>query len=225
VLAEATRLDQSLGATDRAMLDEYLGNVRQVEIQLKKMEARSSNITETPDAPIGIPDQFDTHLTLTYDLMRLAFQGDISRVFSFMLGHEGSSRSYAVIGIPEPHHPVTHHGDTPGGIEKYAKITTYQQAKFAEFVAKLKATPDGDATLLDNVVLYWGAGMSNGNAHDRRNAPALIVGHGGGRLAGNMSIHVENAEPTSNLLLTFAQMAGSDITSIGRSTGTLTLST
>jgi hypothetical protein len=224
VLAEAARLDKTLGATDRAVLDEYLGNVRQVEIQLKKMEARSGNLTETPEAPIGIPDQFDTHLSVTYELMRLAFQGDISRVFSFMLGHEGSSRSYAVIGIPEPHHPVSHHGDTPGGIEKYAKITTYQIAKLAEFVAKLKATPDGDGTLLDNVLLYWGSGMSNGNAHDRRNAPALVVGHAGGRLAGNTSIRVTNAEPTSNLLLAFAHLAGAEIEAIGRSTGALSLS-
>ena len=140
-------------------------------------------------------------MTVTYDLMRLAFQGDISRVFTFMVGHEGSSRSYAHIGIPEPHHPVTHHGDKPEGIEKYAKLTTYHVAKLAEFIGKLQATADGDGTLLDRSLIYFGSGMGNGNAHDRNNPPVLLMGGANGRLKGNRHIAVENKEPTANLLL------------------------
>src|SRR4030095_10902706 len=106
-------------------------------------------------------------LTVPYALMLLAFQADISRVFTFMVGHEGSGRSYANIGIPEPHHPVSHHGDTPEGIAKYAKLTTYHVSKLAEFVGKLQATSDGDGTLLDRSLLYFGSGMRNGNAQER----------------------------------------------------------
>ena len=221
VAAETSRMRRTLGAADKALLDEYLTNVRRVEQQLQRIAARQASVTQTPAAPIGIPDDFDEHLTVTYDLLHLAFQGDISRVFTFMLGHEGSSRSYAHIGVMEPHHPVSHHGDTPEGIEKYAKIGTYQITKFAEFIGKLAATPDGDGSLLDSAVLYWGAGMGNGNAHDRNNPPAVVLGGANGRLKGNRHIAVQNKEPTANLLLAFADLAGSEVESIGHSTGRL----
>ena len=130
----------ALGPADNAILDEYLTNIRDVEQQLDRMDARAAAVPEGAVAPLGLPDNIDDHLTVTYDLMLLAFQADISRVFTFMVGHEGSGRSYAHIGIPEPHHPVSHHGDTPEGIAKYAKLTTYHVAKLAEFVGKLQAT-------------------------------------------------------------------------------------
>jgi hypothetical protein len=223
VAAETSRMRRTLGAADNVLLDEYLTNVRRVEQQLQRIVARQSGVTQTPAAPIGIPDSFDEHLTITYDLLHLAFQGDISRVFTFMLGHEGSSRSYAHIGVMEPHHPVSHHGDTPEGIEKYAKIGTYQIEKFAEFIGKLAATADGDGSLLDSAVLYWGAGMGNGNAHDRNNPPAVVLGGANGRLKGDRHVAVENKEPTANLLLAFADLAGSDVQSIGHSTGRLAI--
>jgi hypothetical protein len=171
----------------------------------------------------AIPDTFDEHMTVTYDLMRLAFQGDISRVFTFMVGHEGSSRSYAHIGIPEPHHPVSHHGDKPENIEKYAKLTTYHAAKLAEFIGKLKDTADGDGTLLDRSLIYFGSGMSNGNAHDRNNPPCAVIGGANGKLKGNRHISVDNKEPTANLLLAFADLAGAEVPEIGKSTGHLSL--
>jgi hypothetical protein len=223
VAEETARLQHRLGAADNAVLDEYLTYVRRVELQLQKMSARSDTLADAPAAPIGIPDSFDDHMTITYDLLHLAFQGDVSRVFTFMLGHEGSSRSYAHIGVAEPHHSVSHHGDNPEGIEKYAKLGVYQMAKLAEFAAKLKATPEGDGSLLDSAVVYFGSGMSNGNAHDRRNAPALLVGHANGRLDGNRHVEAKEEEPTANLLLALAEMAGSDIESIGQSTGRLTI--
>ena len=223
VAAETKKLERKLGAADNAVLDEYLTNVRRVEQQLQKMEARSDSLADAPAAPVGIPDSFDDHLTITYDLMHLAFQGDISRVFTFMLGHEGSSRSYAFIGINEPHHPVSHHGDKPEAIQRYAKLTQYQILKFAEFVEKLKSTREGDGTLLDSAVVYWGAGMSNGNAHDRHSPPAVLLGGANGQLVGNRHIAVENEEPTANLLLALGDLAGAEVESIGQSTGRLAI--
>ena len=148
------------------------------------METRLDTITGNPEAPIGLPEAFDDHMTVTYNLMHLAFQGDISRVFTFMIGHEPTDRSYAHIGCPETHHSISHHGNDAEKLAKYAKIGTYQMVKFAEFLDKLKATPDGDGNLLDHSLLYWGSGMSNGNAHDRSNPPALLVGGAHGRLQG-----------------------------------------
>src|SRR5262245_23923536 len=223
IAEETAQMRKNLGPADNSILDEYLNNVRDVEQQLEPMESRAATIPEGTSAQRGIPDTFDEHMTVTYDLMRLAFQGDISRVFTFMVGHEGSSRSYAHIGIPEPHHPVSHHGDKPEGIEKYAKITTYHAQKLAEFIDKLKATTDGDATLLDRAVIYFGSGMSNGNAHDRNNAPVLLLGGANGRLKGNRHIAVENKEPTSNLLLALGDLAGAEVEQIGVSTGRLSL--
>jgi hypothetical protein len=223
ITEETAALRKKLGPADNAILDEYLSNIRDVEQQLERMESRAAAVPEGAAAPIGIPDTFDEHMTVTYDLMRLAFQGDISRVFTFMVGHEGSSRSYAHIGIPEPHHPVSHHGDKPEAIEKYAKLTTYHVVKLAEFVDKLKSTADGDGNLLDRSLIYFGSGMSNGNAHDRNNPPAAIVGGANGRLKGNRHISVDNKEPTANLLLAFADLANAEVEAIGHSTGRLSL--
>jgi hypothetical protein len=223
ITEETVALRRKLGPADNAILDEYLSNIRDVEQQLERMESRAAAVPEGAEAPLGIPDTFDEHMTVTYDLMRLAFQGDISRVFTFMVGHEGSSRSYAHIGIPEPHHPVSHHGDKPEAIEKYAKLTTYHVVKLAEFIGKLKSTPDGDGTLLDRSLIYFGAGMSNGNAHDRNNPPAAVLGGANGRLKGNRHIAVENKEPTANLLLAFADLANAEVEQLGHSTGRLSL--
>jgi hypothetical protein len=223
VVEETSKLQRKLGAADKVILDDYLTNIRRVEQQLQRMEARADSLVDTPDSPIGVPDAFDDHLTVTYDLLHLAFQADISRVFTFMLGHEGSSRSYAHIGISEPHHPVSHHGDKPEGIERYARIGTYQMVKLAEFVEKLRSTPEGSGTLLDSAVIYWGSGMSNGNAHERNNPPALLVGGANGRLEGNRHVAANEKEPTANLLLALADMAGAEVEAIGQSTGRLAI--
>jgi hypothetical protein len=223
VAEEAVRMRRQLGPADNAILDEYLTNIRDVERQLDRMDARAAAVPEGAVAPLGLPDNIDDHLTVTYDLMLLAYQADISRVFTFMVGHEGSGRSYAHIGIPEPHHPVSHHGDTPEGIAKYAKLTTYHVAKLSEFIGKLKATPDGDGTLLDRSLIYFGSGMGNGNAHDRNNPPVLLMGGANGKLKGNRHIAVEKKEPTSNLLLGMAELAGADVEKIGVSNGRFSL--
>src|SRR5690606_18340595 len=164
---------------------------------------------------------FDEHVTVTYDLIHLALQGDITRVFSFMVGHEASGRSYAHVGVPEPHHSTSHHKNTPESLELYARINIYHMVKLAEFVDKLKATPDGDGTLLDSTLLYFGAGMSNGLTHDRHNVPALLLGRANGRVKGNRHIAAKKDEPTANLLLALADKLGAEVHSIGQSTGRL----
>ena len=222
VTEETAKLKRSLGAPDRAILDEYMGNIRDVEHQLARMESRLGTITGNPEAPVGMPDAFDDHMNVTYNLMHLAYQGDISRVFTFLTGHEATDRAYGHIGIPEQHHTISHHGNDPEKLAKYAKIATYQITKFADFCEKLKATKDGDGNLLDHAMLYWGSGMSNGNQHDRNSPPAVIVGGANGRMKGNRHIVATDA-PTSNLLLGMSHVGGADIGSIGTSTGKIDL--
>jgi len=222
VTAETSKLRRTLGAADRAIFDEYLSNIRQVELQLDRMESRLNTITGNPDSPIGLPEAFDDHMTITYNLMHLAWQGDMTRVFTFMIGHEPTDRSYAHIGCPETHHSISHHGNDQEKLTKYAKIGTYQIAKFAEFLDKLKATREGDGSLLDHSMVYWGSGMSNGNAHDRSNPPAVIVGGAHGRLQGNRHI-AANDQPSANLLLALGHLAGVEIEQFGASTGRLDL--
>jgi hypothetical protein len=223
ILDESRRLEKMLGAGDNALLDEYLTNVRRIEDQIQKLSSRAAVIARTEGGPVGIPEDFDTHMSLTYDLVHLAFQGDMTRVFSFMTGHEATGRSYAHVGVNEPHHNVSHHQNTDESIDKYSRITTYQMQKFADFVEKMRTTPDGDGSLLDSSLLYFGAGMSNGLVHDRHNVPALLVGRAGGRLVGNRHIQAAEDEPTSNLLLGIADVMGAELDTIGIANGRLTL--
>jgi hypothetical protein len=223
VMSETSKLQKTLGPADKAILDEYLTNVRRVEQQLDRMEARVANVPEGADAPVGIPEVFDDHMTVTYDILHLAFQADMTRVFTFLLGHEASTRSYAHIGVPEAHHSISHHGGNPETLQKYAKIGTYHIVKMAEFLQKLKDTKDGDGTLLDHSLVYWGSGMSNGNAHDRQNVPAVLVGGANGNMKGNNHIVAEKDTPVANLLLGMAHAAGVDIEKMGPSTGRIDL--
>jgi len=218
ILDESRRLEKMLGSGDRALLDEYLTNIHRIDDQIQKLSTRSTVIANTTGGPVGIPEDFDEHMTLTYDLMHLAFQGDMTRVFTFMTGHEATGRSYAHVGVNEPHHNVSHHQNTEESIDKYSRITTYQMQKFGEFVDKLRNTPEGDGNLLDSSLLYFGAGMSNGLLHDRHNVPALLVGKAGGRLEGNRHIQAKEDEPTSNLLLGIADVMGAEIDHIGIAT-------
>jgi len=219
VMQETAKIQSKVGPSDKAILDDYLTNVRRVEQQLNRMEARVASLPEGADAPVGIPEVFDDHMTVTYDLLHLAYQADISRVFTFLLGHEASTRSYAHIGVPEAHHSISHHGGDPEKLAKYAKIGTYHIVKMAEFLDKLKATKDGDGTLLDHTMVYWGSGMSNGNQHERQNVPAVLVGGANGRMQGNRHIATEKDTPTANLLVALARAGGAEVETMGPSTG------
>ena len=223
VVHETAKLRRELGAPDQAIFDEYLTNIREVEQQLDRMESRLGTITGDVTAPLGLPEAFDDHMTVNYELMRLAYQGDISRVFTFMIGHEPTDRSYAHIGISGTHHSISHHADKAETMAQYGKIGTYQIVKFAEFIEKMKATPDGDGNLLDHSLLYWGSGMSNGNKHDRANPPAVLVGGVHGKLAGNRHVVAKEKEPTANLLISLAALYDVELDNVGESTGKLDL--
>src|SRR5262249_52488532 len=213
VLEETSRLRRSLGAPDKAILDEYLNNIRDVEHQLDRMETRMGAIKTNSEAPLGLPEAFDDHMTITYNLMHLAFQGDISRVFTFMVGHEASDRGYAHIGIPETHHSISHHGNDAEKLAKYAKIGTYQIVKCGELLENLKSTRAGEGPRLDHSLCYWGSGMSNGTEHDPKSPPAVLVGGACGALKGNRHVVAKNEEPTANLLFAMAHLAGAQIES------------
>jgi hypothetical protein len=218
VMQETSRLQKVIGASDNAILDEYLTNIRRVEEQLEKMQSRTDAIAAATGGPVGIPEDFDQHMTITYDLLHLAFQGDISRVFSFLLGHEASGRSYAHVGVKEPHHSTSHHKNTPESLDQYARINAYHMVKLGAFIEKLKSTPDGDGSLLDSTLIYFGAGMSNGLLHDRHNVPAMLVGNANGRVPGNRHLQAEVDEPTSNLLLGIADVFNAEVENIGIAT-------
>jgi hypothetical protein len=224
VAADGCLLTQKqLGPGDQRILNDYLENVREVERRIQQIMKRSEQSVEAPAAPTGVPESFDEHMTITYDLMHLAFQGDITRVSTFLTGVEASNRGYGIIGIPESHHVCSHHGNDPVQMDKYTTIVSWQTLQFAKFVKKLQDTPDGDGSLLDHSLLYFGGGMSNGNQHDRNTPPAVLVGGANGRMKGNNHV-AANRAPAVNLLLNIAEMADVRVEKIGSSTGRLDLS-
>jgi hypothetical protein len=223
---DLARLQRSLGPADRSRITEYLDAVREVERRIQTAEKQNSESTlPVPDRPIGIPAKFEDHLKLLYDLQWLAYQGDITRVFTLMYGREFSSRSFPEIGISDPHHGLSHHGDKPEQLEKFSRLNTYQVELFSYFLGKLRSTPDGDGTLLDHAVLLFGGAMSNPNVHLHRNLPLLVAGGGAGALKGGRHIQFDQARniPMTNLLVSILDTAGVRIDSIGDSTGRIDL--
>jgi len=184
-------LTAKLGGRDRARLDEYLANVREVERRIVQAEdQRSERNLEAPPTPSGIPESFEEHVNLMFELQALAFQGDLTRVTSFMMGRELSGLSYPQIGIADGHHPVSHNNYDIKQMEKKAKIDTYNVSLFAKFLQRLKDTPDGDSNLLENSLFVYGSGMSDGNVHNHLNLPVLLAGNAGGQLKGGRHIQV-----------------------------------
>lgn len=217
-------LAKGLDARDKARLTDYLDNVREIERQIAQAEKknRESGI-EAPDTPAGVPDSFEEHVKLLFDLWALAFQGDITRVTTFMMARELSTRTYPQIGVSEGHHPVSHHQNVPEQIEKHAKINTYHIGLFAGFLEKLRKTPDGDGSLLDHSMILYGSGMSNGNVHSHDILPAVIVGGAAGRLRGNRHIKVPLMTPFSNLLVGMLDRTGVPMDHLGDSSGRVAL--
>jgi hypothetical protein len=224
VTQEVARLRATLGPRDQRVLSDYLDNVREVERRIQLVMQRSRPNGDLPAAPSGLPESYEEHMALSYDLMHLAFQGDISRVVTFLTGVEASNRGYSFIGVPESHHVTSHHGNDPTMQEKYTKIVAWHNLQFAGFVQKLKDTPDGDGTLFDHSLFYFGSGMSNGNAHDRNSPPAIILGGANGRMQGLGNQHnAANKAPSVNLLLSIAEIADVPVEKIGSSTGKIAL--
>ena len=225
---DLARLQRSLGAGDRVRIGEYLDAVREVERRIQTAEQQNAESTlPVPDRPVGIPARFDDHLKLLYDLQWLAFQGDLTRVFSLMYGRELNSRSYPEIGISEPHHGLSHHGDKPEQIEKFARLNTYQVELFGYFLEKLRSTPDGDGNLLDHSMILYGGAMSNPNVHLHVNLPLLVAGGGAGALKGGRHLTFNPADhvPMTNLLVSLLDKAGIRLDKLGDSTGRIDLDT
>ncbi|MCA9129870.1 MAG: DUF1552 domain-containing protein [Planctomycetales bacterium] len=217
---ELRRLKRSLGPSDRRRVDEYLDSVRDVEQRIQRAEtAAKDNPLPDVDRPTGVPAAYADHARLMFDLQMLALQGNITRVISFQLARETSNRTYPEIGVPDAHHPLTHHGNDPEKIARMAKINHFHVSLFAEFLKKLKATPEGDGSLLDNVLYLYGSGMGNPNVHDHTNLPIIVAGGAAGNMQGGRHIRFENATPLANLHLTLLDKVGVKLDQFADSTG------
>src|SRR5689334_16933685 len=208
VRSDISRLQRKLSPSDRTKVDHYLESVREVERRIQKAEAETAD-SHLPDLdrPVGVPAAYADHARLMFDLQVLAFQSDVTRVTTFQLARETSNRSYPEIGVSEAHHPLTHNGGDPDMLAKVAKINTFHVTLFAEFLQKLKATPDGDGSLLDHTACLYGSGMSNGDKHDHINLPVVIAG-GAGRMKGGRHIRYAEATPLANVHLTLLDKVG-----------------
>jgi hypothetical protein len=220
VRRDIQRLQKELGSSDRTKVDQYLQSVREVERRIQGAEdAAAENPAPDMERPIGVPAAYADHVRLMFDLQVLALQADITRVITFQLARETSTRSYNEIGVPDPHHPLTHHGNDPEKIARMAKINQYHVSLFAYLVEKLKATPDGDGSLLDHSMYLYGSGMGNPNAHDHINLPIMVAGGGDGRMKGGRHVTYANPTPLANLHLTLLEKAGVRMDSFADSQG------
>ena len=217
---DIARLKGAVGTADRARVDQYLDSIREIERQIQRAEAAASdNLMPDLDRPVGVPQSFGDHARLMFDLQLLAFQADITRVVTFQLTRELSNRTYPEIGVPDPHHPTSHHGGDPEKLAKIAKINTFHVSLFAEFLQKLKATPEGDGTLLDNTVYLYGSGMGNSSLHDHVNLPILVAGGAATGMKGGRHIRYENGTSLGNLHLTLLDRVGVHLDTFGDSDG------
>jgi len=217
---DIARLKRRVGIPDRVKVDQYLDSVREVERQIQRAEAGAAdNLVLDLDRPVGVPAAYADHAKLMFDLQVLAFQADITRVVSFQLARELSNRTYPEIGVPDAHHPTSHHGNDPEKLAKIAKINTFHVSLFAQFLEKLKATPDGDGSLLDNTVYLYGSGMGNSSIHDHDNLPILVAGGAASGMKGGRHIKYKNPTPLANLHLTLLDRVGVQVDSFGDSNG------
>ena len=209
VLDEVAGLQKTLGSGDQAKLTEYLEAVREIEQRIQRAEQDSAaGAFALPTRPDDIPESFEDYVTLMFDLQVLAYQADITRVVTMLMGRETSPRTFEQIGVPEQHHSCSHHIDNPELMARKAKIDQYHVALFGQFLEKLKATPDGDGNLLDHSMILYGGGLGNGNLHDHVNLPVLVAGGGAGTLSGGQHINYPDNTPMANLLLTMLDKAG-----------------
>ncbi len=217
VSREAGDLRKSLGARDRAALDDYLATVREIERRVQQLENRDLSGVELPDAPSGIPSKFDEHVGLMFDLIALAWQANLTRVVSFMMAAEVSNQPYNFIGIPDAFHPLSHHANNPNKLATLARVQAWNTGEFAKFVAKLKSLPDGEGNMLDNSILVFGSNMSDSNAHNHFPLPMAIVGGGTGRIKGNRHLRYPDKTPIANMHLTILDRIGVPMESFGDS--------
>ena len=225
VAEKLASLKSDLGAGDRTKVDEFAEAVRDVERRIQKAEEQWDIALPTVEQPQGAPPVFEDHLALMLELQRLAFQSDLTRVITFMIGKEQSARPYPQIGVPEAHHPLSHHNDIPELIAHMSKINRYHVELFSKYLARLRETPDGDGTLLDHVTILYGSGISNSTRHSGDNLPLVVVGGGSGTLKGGRHLTYSDKPTMANLLVTLMDKMGTPVEKIGGSTGKLPLDT
>jgi len=217
---DIARLKRRVGTTDRVRVDQYLDTIREIERQIQRAEAgAASNPTPDLDRPVGVPAAFADHAKLMFDLQVLAFQADITRVVTFQLARELNNRTYPEIGVPDPHHPTSHHGNDPEKLAKIAKINQFHVSLFAYFLDKLKATREGNGSLLDNTVYLYGSGLGNSSIHDHDNLPILVAGGAACGMKGGRHIRYETGTPLANLHLTLLDRVGVRLDKFGDSSG------
>ena len=220
VTADIQRLQQKLGSRDRTKVSQYLETIREIERRIQKAEQQTSSSPEPDiDRPVGIPASYEEHAKLMFDLQVLALQSDITRVISFQLARETSPRTYPQIGVPDGHHPLSHHSNNPEKLAKLAKINAYHVSLFAYFLDRLKSTPDGDGSLLDHTMYLYGSGMGNPDVHNHVNLPILVAGGGAGKMKGGRHVKYDQPTPLANLHLTLLDKAGVHLDSFADSKG------
>jgi hypothetical protein len=219
VTEELTRLGRDLGPADRGTVTEYLEAVRDVEQRIQRAQQHAEH-TAPPDRPFGIPLTFQEHISLMFDLQVLAYQADITRVVSFLMSREVSSRSYPECGVSQAHHSVSHHGNRPEVMAQFAKINAYHVSVFSKFIQKMQATPDGDGSLLDHSLILYGSGLGDGNGHTHFNLPAVLFGGSDG-FKGGRHLKYPEGTPMTNLLVSMLDKAGASVVSLGDSSGPL----
>ena len=221
VAEDVNELQRGLGTRDRTRLVEYLEHVREIEQRIERAEKQATTSVRVPDAPVGVPDSFEEHVGLMFELLALAYQADVTRVFSFMMARDASQRVYPEIGITEPHHSMSHHGSDPEKVRNLVKLNTWHMTLFAKFIERLRTTPDGDGSLLDHSLIVWGSGMSESNNHLRLDVPTLLVGGAAGNVKGNRHIKADAETPLANFMLGVARKFDVNIDRFGLSTGAL----
>lgn len=222
--AQVSDLQNKVGAKDRSAVGDYLDSIREIERRIQK----ASTERKPPEAgqmpiPAGIPDSYEEHVKMMYDLLVLAYRADVTRVTTYMVARETSNRSYPQIGVPDAHHEISHHQNVPDAIKKNVKIQIYHMGLFAQFLEKMRSTPDGDGSLLDNSIVLFGSNMSNSNLHDHFPLPNLVIGGAAGHLRGGRHIKCADRTPMTNLLLTLLDKAGVSLEKLGDSTGKVDL--
>jgi hypothetical protein len=221
VTDDTHKLETSLGPTDRRKLDEYLSAIREVERQIQQAEKDGKQVDPHMDKPYGVPADFAEHFKLMSSMIAIAFQADLTRIVTFLVTHEGTSRPYRELGIPDGHHPLTHHRNQPELMEKVRKINEYHVQQFAGFVEKMKTSKEGDRSMLDNSMIVYGAGLSDGNAHLHEDLPTLILGRGGNYFKTGRRILVRRETPMCNLFLSMMDRMGVHTEHFGDATGRL----
>ena len=219
ILQEARTLRTKVGAPDRVRLDNYLENVREIERRIQKTESRNATEVKALNAPLGIPESFEEHMGLMFDLLVVAYQSDLTRIFTFMTGREASQRTYPALGYKETHHDISHHARQPEKMEQHTRINAYFATLFASFLQKLRNSPEADGSVLDNSLIAFGAGMSDGQAHNSYPLSFAVLGGAGGRINGNRFVIAPEWTPIANVWLGVASMFGKPMERFGESTG------